>query len=248
MPVKRQGAHPVSMGIFGRNRTVGDIGITTDIHCHAMPGIDDGAADTDEALAVIRAMREAGIKKIFLSPHFDAGRPDMSQAIMEGLDKLRLSVAGEGIDVELEAHAEYFLGPDMDKWLMQEGKLLCLPGNYLLVEVSMRQENFRLQQMLFEVQDAGYKPILAHPERYMYYSMSTLSLLRRAGCVFQINLLSLCGYYGSAVRQRAETLVKEKMADLFGSDIHHYSQTTILADKTLRKAVEEAATRNAMFD
>ncbi len=236
------------MGIFGKIKPVRKIGLSTDIHCHAMPGIDDGAENMGDAVTVLKAMSDAGITKIFLSPHYDALRTDMRQIIEAGLSGLRNRAAEENIDIELEAHAEYYINSDFDALLKSGEKLLCLPQGYILVEASLYQENMVLQQTIFDLQEAGYKPILAHPERYTYYNMEALTRLKHSGCCFQVNLLSLVGNYGNAVKHRAETMLKGGMADFLGSDIHRPSQTAVLSHPDLLRIIEKITVKNNIFD
>lgn len=223
-------------------------GVVTDIHCHALPGLDDGAADIDEALRILQLMVEAGFSTLFLSPHISASYPNTADSVREKLAELRAQAAREGIALRLEAHGEYMLDSGFAGLLGQPGELLCLPGGYLLVEVSMRQPNLSLQQTLFAIQDAGYKPILAHPERYAYYGEEELEGLQRSGCLFQINMLSLAGYYGSGVRRRAEWLIRRGACDLLGSDIHHARQASaLISDRRLRRTLAGIAVKNEMF-
>ena len=102
---------------------------------------------------------------------------------------------------------------------------MLLPDNFILIENSFMQEPWHLDQLVFDLQVRGFKPILAHPERYSYYNnkKERYGELHRAGLAFQINLLSLAGNYGKMERKIAEYLMSEGMVDFVGTDLHRTS-------------------------
>jgi tyrosine-protein phosphatase YwqE len=108
--------------------------------------------------------------------------------------------------------------------LKEKRKLFAIGGKYLLIEMGFVQISPMLQQAIFEIQAAGYIPILAHPERYNYFQdmpLSSLHKLKASGCLFQLNTIALSGYYGKHVKVFSEKLLKESLYDFAGSDIHH---------------------------
>src|SRR5690606_5084940 len=109
--------------------------------------------------------------------------------------------------------------------LLEKEPLLTLPGQRVLVEMSTRQPYPDLHRILFELQMKGYQQILAHPERYTYYRrLEDYANLKTMGCSLQVNLLSLCGYYGKTVLAAAQTLSANGLIDFLGTDLHHQGQ------------------------
>ncbi|MFM7838845.1 MAG: CpsB/CapC family capsule biosynthesis tyrosine phosphatase, partial [Chitinophagaceae bacterium] len=101
--------------------------------------------------------------------------------------------------------------------------LLVLKHPYVLVEFPFVAPPFQHKEQLFQLQLQGFQPVLAHPERYSYYfyQKEVFDELKAIGCLFQLNLLSLAGYYGKQTQQMAEYLVKKKYVNLLGTDMHH---------------------------
>ncbi|MNX60673.1 Tyrosine-protein phosphatase YwqE [compost metagenome] len=131
-------------------------------------------------------------------------------------------ITNENINIPLKAAAEYF----MDDWFenhFKSEKLLTLKDNYVLVEMSYMNAPIQLYKTLFDLQVAGYIPVLAHPERYLFYhkNFNEYNKLKKAGCMFQLNLLAVVGYYGSEITKVAEELLKKGMYDFVGTDVHH---------------------------
>ncbi|HRH66416.1 MAG TPA: capsular biosynthesis protein [Bacteroidia bacterium] len=197
-------------------------GLVTDIHSHLIPGIDDGVKDLEESLAMIRGLSELGFKKLITTPHimsdFYRNTPDI---IREGLDQVREGIAREGLPVSIDAAAEYYLDEVLLKKIQTE-KLLTIGGKYLLFEISYVNPPDNLYNVIFEMNIKGYKPILAHPERYPFYyqKFEEYYKIKEAGALFQLNTNSLVGYYGVGAKKIAERMVDEKMIDFIGSDLH----------------------------
>ena len=201
--------------------------LCTDMHSHLIPGIDDGAKDIAESLQMIRGLIDLGYKKLITTPHvLWEIYPNTSEIIINGIGELKTEVAKEGIVIELHAAAEYFMDEHFEEQLKKKTPLLCIKDNMVLVEFSMVTAPFELQKIIFEMQMQEYQPVLAHPERYTYLgrSLSTFEDLKTAGCIFQLNLLSLTGYYGRSVQELAEYLLKNNYYDLAGTDLHHSQQ------------------------
>ena len=131
----------------------------------------------------------------------------------------------------MESAAEYMVDQDFNL----DTEICSLQNKYLLIEMSYLNESPNIIQQIFNVEIKGYNPILAHPERYIFYfkDHSKLKLFKEKGCLLQLNLLSITGYYGKEVKQLAEYLLKENMYDLAGTDLHHDKHLT-----TLTNAVE----------
>ncbi|MEO8085561.1 MAG: CpsB/CapC family capsule biosynthesis tyrosine phosphatase [Bacteroidota bacterium] len=196
--------------------------ITVDMHSHLIPGIDDGSKTIEESIALIKRYIALGYKKLITTPHImsDAYR-NTPEIILGGLDKLREAVKREGLTIELDASAEYYLDEDFSR-LIKEKKLLSINGKYILFEVSYMNAPDNIGRVIFEIQVAGYIPILAHPERYpfWYNKFEEYYRFKEAGVLLQLNTNSLTGYYGPEAKKIAERMVNENMIDFIGSDMH----------------------------
>ena len=203
----------------------------TDLHSHLIPGIDDGAQTIEESIQLIKGLKALGYKKIITTPHVMVDMyPNTRNDILEGLKKLRKAVAKEKIDIEIEAAAEYMLDDGFDK-LVEEKEVLTLGDRYLLFETSMISSYPGLEDAIFKMRTKGYIPIMAHPERYVYMKEDFKKYIRLKdmGCLFQLNLLSLIGYYGAPSRKIAVKLLQEGMVDFMATDLHHEKHLENLA-------------------
>jgi len=132
--------------------------------------------------------------------------------------------------VPVKAAAEYFLDEHFDELLQNNVPLLTLHENWVLVEFSFVTTPLNFKDKLFSMQLKGYQPVLAHPERYLYFMSDKkwYDELKNAGCYFQLNILSLAGYYGKASLQLAHYLIGKKYINLLGTDCHHFRHLNTL--------------------
>ena len=205
-----------------RNTSIGEV-LKTDMHSHLLPGIDDGSPDIETSLLLIRGLVNLGFTKLITTPHImNDMYPNTPTIIAEKSEELRSAIEKADIEVELSAAAEYYIDEFFEEYIQSE-KLLCVAGNKVLVEQSMMQEYPRFKEVMYELRLKGYTPIIAHPERYVYYydKRHEFQWLKDAGCLLQVNILSLQGYYGKMERKLAEYLFKEQLVDLLGTDCHH---------------------------
>jgi tyrosine-protein phosphatase YwqE len=202
-----------------------------DIHSHLLPGIDDGAKDLDDAVALISKMASYGIKNIITTPHvLGSVYPNSTETIKEKLKKVKEALKNNGLhDISIRAAAEYMLDEQFSERIKNDD-ILTLKDNLVLVEMSYFSAPLNLFEILFELQLKGYKPVLAHPERYNSYhnNFEEFFKLKRAGCLFQLNLLSLTEQYGKGVQKTAEKLLKENLYDFVGTDTHHQMHLELL--------------------
>jgi len=196
--------------------------LETDIHSHLIPGIDDGSKSMDESIAMIRTFSDLGYKKLITTPHIMKHRyPNTKESILEGLEAVQKAVAEAKIDMVIEAASEYYLDEHVME-LVEKKEILTFGENYMLFEFSYVQAPHHLEEMIFEIKVAGYKPVLAHPERYvfMHSDFSKYESLKAKGVLFQMNIPSLGGYYSPAVAKVAKKIVAAGMVDFLGSDCH----------------------------
>lgn len=223
----------------------------TDMHSHLLPGIDDGSPDLATSIELVEGLADLGYKKLITTPHILWEMyPNTPEIISNAVGLLREALMIKGIEVDLRAAAEYFIDDHFYRQLKARAPLLTLSENLVLVEVSMLTAPMELQEILFEMQMQNYQPVLAHPERYTYLIRQKhfFDELKNAGCLFQLNLLSLGGAYGSAVRELAEYLLKKDYYDYAGTDLHHHRHLAALSkipEQHMRRLQESGLIRNA---
>ena len=205
----------------------------TDIHCHLIPGVDDGSPDAETSGALLERMQQIGYRRIFASPHVTQDTFENTPETLAGpTEQLRAEISRRGLEIELHRHAEYRLD-DLFLRQRQAGKLTPMPGNYILVENSFSQEPYDMDRVIFDLKMEGFNPILAHPERYVYYAKGNHGRYRDlfdSGLIFQINLLSLAGRYGRTIRAMALELLEKGMVDFIGTDIHRESHVQLIEE------------------
>ena len=237
------------MFFFGKKKAASTIDLSwlgVDMHSHLIPGIDDGSPDIATSLELIRGLHKIGYRKLITTPHvLWEVYPNTSEIITQGLGTLQKAVEEEGIDVQLHAAAEYFIDEYFEQQLKNKKPLLPISGNKVLVEFSMITAPMDLQQVLFEMQIQGYQPVIAHPERYIYLAQRKhfFDELKSTGSYFQLNLLSLTGYYGKSVQELAEYLLKGNYYSFAGTDLHgdrHLSALQKLSSSSLYQRLKEA--------
>lgn len=210
---------------FSKKRQPSKLWFSTDIHCHILPGIDDGSPDVDTSVELIERMQQWGVKRIFASPHVTYGTfENTPDTVATARESLQAELTARGNDLVLSNSAEYRID-DLFLKCVEDGVLMLLPGKRVLVENSFMQEPWNLDQLLFDLQVKGLSPILVHPERYSYYygKKDRYKTIHDGGTLFQINLLSLAGYYGKEEKRMAEYLIENDMVDYIGSDLHRAS-------------------------
>lgn len=206
--------------------SIQDWNLTIDIHNHVLPGIDDGAKDATDSLFLIQGLHELGFRTILPSPHIASGLyANTRESITHSLTSIQ---SESGIK---QSVAEYML----DDFFYQEldKGLMIYPNQsekkYVLVEFPYLALPLMWHEMVFEIRRKGYQPILAHPERYNYISREEqMDKFVNVGFEFQLNLLSLSGYYGKDVKLKADTYLKDSYYRFAGTDLHHLNHLQAL--------------------
>ena len=213
-----------------------------DIHSHLLPGIDDGAKDIDTSIALILKMASYGIKNFITTPHVLGNvYPNSTAVIKEKLTVVEKELEKREIKgISIQAAAEYMLDEEFSA-LLEQKDILVLKDNYILVEMSYFSAPMNLYELLFKIQLKGYKPVLAHPERYNFYHSDFKSYykLKQAGCLFQLNLLSLTDQYGKGVQKISKKLLKENLYDFVGTDTHHQNHLALLPKIGTKKTLDK---------
>lgn len=196
--------------------------IGVDMHSHVLPGIDDGAATIEDSIILIKEMIDGGIKKIIATPHimWDYYR-NTPETVNDALTLLKAELVKQNIDIPIEAAAEYFFDEHFIDLVNANTLLTIGGGKYILVEFGFVNAPPAFIMTVQKLKSAGIQPILAHPERYLYYNIDELKNLKDWGFQFQLNTISLTGYYGKETKKMAEELVDAGLVDFISSDMHH---------------------------
>ena len=217
--------------------------LVSDMHSHLIPGIDDGAPDQETSLELITGLMDLGYKKLITTPHVNGEVFRNTPAIIgDGQAAVLRALQEARMEVEFRAAAEYLMDDQFATTLSDGGPFLALKANLILVELSFVVPALNLKDILFQLQLKGYQPVLAHPERYLYFAGNKgwYDQLKDSGCFFQLNLLSFAGYYGHEARDLALYLVKKGYVDFLGTDLHHSRHLEILrSSKSIGKAVQQ---------
>ncbi|MFM8485278.1 MAG: tyrosine-protein phosphatase [Bacteroidota bacterium] len=239
-------------GLFRKKTSRADYGtLGVDMHSHILPGIDDGAPDVETSLQLIRNLLDMGYRQFIATPHiYPEIHPNNRETIAHALATLRTALREAGMNVQVDAAAEYMIDDAFDSTL-QQGNLLTLPGNRVLVEMSTMSVPPNLDQSLFQLQLDGYQPVIAHPERYLFVGKSRARFhdWHDRGYELQINLLSVTGYYSPVVKENALYLLKNNLVHFAGTDAHHHRHTELLGmalkDPNMQRCLEQAQWLNS---
>lgn len=218
-----------------------------DIHNHLLPGVDDGFRHSADSLRAIRLMAEGGVRHISFSPHMNPDvYPDESEAHFREVferfaprvrEMLRAEVPAAA-DMQLDLAAEYMVVKDFEQRVADHAdELLCYPDGSVLIEQSYFYESPNLEQAIFELNMAGKKPILAHPERYLYMSdhLKKFDRIVDMGCRLQMNFMSLSGTYGPASMKILQHLLSHDMYSFVATDLHSVHQLDSLLSLEIDK-------------
>ena len=188
----------------------------TDSHSHILYGVDDGVKTLEETLAVLRYEESLGLKEVWCTPHIMEDSANHTEVLKDRFDELKAAYGGP---IVLNLAAEYMLDTVFEQ-RFRDRDLLTMDNDTLLVETSTWTPPVGLYETLREIQSAGYRPLLAHPERYRYLNEPSYERLRKLGIHFQLNLPSLVGFYGETAMRKAEWLLANDYYTEVGSDCH----------------------------
>ena len=208
--------------------------LAVDLHSHLIPGIDDGAKTLDDSIQLILELKALGFHKIITTPHImsDYYR-NTPESINSGLYLLRTELLKRNIDIEIEAAAEYYYDEYFLE-LLKTDNLLTIHKEYLLFELSYLTKPSGIDEVIFKIQTKGLKPLLAHPERYPFLKMADYTKYKEAGCLFQLNILSLTGHYGEQAMNNATQLIELGYIDFLATDLHHMHHIHLIKKNALK--------------
>ncbi len=205
--------------------------LKVDMHSHLIPGIDDGSKSMDETIALLAKFESLGYKKVITTPHIMSDYyKNTPEIILSGLEQVRKAVKELNLTIEIEAAAEYYFDETLLDKLAKNEKLLTFGDNYVLFEFSFHVEPPQIETLFFELVTKGYKPVLAHFERYafLFNTPEKANEWRKKGINIQMNLNSLTGHYGPEVKKCAESLIDNGWVDFVATDCHRMEHLMFL--------------------
>ena len=231
------------MGLFDfikQKQSLAESGVLrgmTDRHCHVLFGVDDGIKTLEDSLAVLAFDEEVGITEVWCTPHIMEDVPNTTEALRERFEQLRQAYSGP---IRLQLAAEYMLDTLFEE-RFKAGDLLTMEDNTILVETSTWNPPPDMTGILRNIQKAGYRPLLAHPERYRYLDDAGYERFHKMGIHFQLNAGSLVGYYGETAMRKGHDLLAKGWYSEIGSDCHRlasikeqYARATLTKDVVAR--------------
>lgn len=206
-----------------------------DIHNHLLPGIDDGSKSLEYTNKMIGAMKNIGIKTAIATPHTFPGLWNNDKEIISNAFSLVT-------DPFIQSYSSEYFADSYLLELVNTNQLIPLPDNHLLIEFSMiTSPADGLMDVLFDLKLKDYNIILAHPERYLYWKNKTTFFenLKSFDLYFQLNALSLLGYYGEECKKLCEFLLQNNFYDFLGTDFHSMHQIDFLSHNSFTKKFEK---------
>ena len=196
--------------------------VKVDFHSHLIPAIDDGVKSAEESIEILNLFHDYGFQKVITTPHVmsDFFRND-ENSIRTGYKQVIDLLETQDFSIDFQFAAEYYLDYEILN-IIKQSKMLTLGENFVLIEFSFFNPPEQLTNLIFDLQSSGYKVILAHPERYLYFhnNREKYNELVDRQVFMQINGNSLLGEYGINAKKVAQWLVQQNLVDFVGSDAH----------------------------
>lgn len=222
----------------------------TDVHAHFLPGIDDGSKNPETSVKLLEGLMNIGIENFVATPHITHEVfPNNRETISAAYNVLQEELRKNGLNPNIHFSAEYRIDETFDTH-RERGELIPFPKNYLLIENSFIQPYMGIKELVFDLQLKGFKPILAHPERYSYYHKDRYQYesIHAQGCLYQVNLLSFSGCYGKEIKEASLWLLEKGLVDFIGTDTHHLTHLELMnkfmQTKDYRKLASKAKLLN----
>ena len=209
-----------------------------DIHSHILNNVDDGSESLDNTLEILTKAEEAGFSDIILTPHYiESYYENTKQMISEKIRELKQVLYKEDIIITLHHGNEIFLTDKTPIYLQKSVVATLANSRYLLFEIPFTSRMLNLEKIICEMQELGYIPVLAHPERYLFVQEDPTQLIKliRMGVLAQSNYGSFIGFYGKDVKRTAEILLENRLIHFMGSDTHKQGHIYENIDQILRR-------------
>lgn len=221
------------MELFGRKSSIKSSQLlegAADNHSHILYGVDDGIRTADESLDALAKLEAQGLKELWLTPHTMEDVPNTTEGLKARFEELKALYRGP---IDLHLASEYMMDSLFEKHFKQGDLLTHRYRNSVLVETSTFSAPYRFWDILGEMMSAGYRPILAHPERYIYMDKNDYERLVSMGVYLQMNYPSIVGVYGKEVKKKAEMILKKGWYKMVGSDCHRARAIDLQTDASV---------------
>lgn len=214
----------------------------TDIHCHLLPGVDDGSSNFDETISCLKVLASLGFNKVHFTPHFQAHYPNEEEDIKNRFADLHKKIKELNDNTLPEIgviSGEYRFDPLFAR-MPGTDNVLTLPGKILLCEFSLHFNDYMPLDIFQKYIDLGYTLILAHPERYPYLGIHSAEVekMKSMGIFFQVNILSLNGFYGDSARSKGFEYIESGLSEYLGTDTHNMRYANALIQTAENKQVQ----------
>ncbi len=219
-----------------------------DMHCHIVPGVDDGARNMEASFALLKAEEENGVSDIIITPHF---RREMFETdrrvVFERFLLLREEASSVFPEIRLYLGCEFHANMDMEQMIASEPLYRMIGTRYVLLEFSSAHTKAYIKERTYALLSRGYLPILAHIERYppLAKDIDMVDELRDMGAYIQVNADALIGKDGWGFKRFTNKLLKEDMIDFVGSDTHNLSDRACHLDRAYRHVAKKAGKNEA---
>ena len=194
-----------------------------DVHCHLLPGIDDGSQNMEQTMEMLRIAESNGITDAIVTPHYKQGRVGTPRKVIgEMIQEVESLARQSGLSIRLHPGTEIYYNSSLEEKLESGWLSRMNDTEYVLVEFNPLENYSYVRNAMEDLLGMGYHPILAHVERYqcMLGSLENVRSLRGLGCRIQVNAGSVAGNYGFKVKHFIKKLLKEELIDYVGTDAH----------------------------
>ncbi|WP_286230079.1 tyrosine-protein phosphatase [Neobacillus mesonae] len=194
-----------------------------DIHCHILPGVDDGAQTMEDSITMAKQAAKEGIHTIIATPHLNHQYDNRKQAIVEKVDAVNLALKQEGVNlIILPGQEPRIYGEIIEDY--EKNEIQTLNGSrYVFIEFPSNHVPMYSEKLLFDLQVKGLTPVIVHPERNseLIEHPDVLYNLVEKGALTQVTASSLCGYFGKKIKIFSEQLIEANLTHFIASDAHN---------------------------
>jgi len=199
--------------------------LKTDMHSHLLPNLDDGSSSIEDSIILVNQLNKLGFDSLIITPHIMSDHyKNTPDTINKALDKLKSEISE--INVKVSAAAEYYVDYDFEQKIGKE-ELLTFGDNYILIEFSFLEPPRKMFETIYKLQMHEYKVVLAHPERYPFFEKDEYKELKEKNVFFQLNSLSLIGYYSKKVQEKSSYLIDSGYINFLGTDCHNLKHSNL---------------------
>lgn len=200
---------------FRRHREMLPLPYKREVHCHVLPGLDDGSDSFRETSKCLKAFATMGVEHVVCTPH----RCNKFHNTLASALPVFEQVKAENPIVD-SLSFEYRI----DETIADVEQFQAIAGKYVIIEDGFNHHYHCLEEVVDRILCKGLIPVLAHPERYSYLAIQGIPLCaewKSMGLLFQCNMLSFAGFYGNGPKEFVNQLFDSEMIDFMGSDLHN---------------------------